>query len=123
MCCSEVVSLLRELAAGLEDEQAAEGEDEDDEGSTGTTPGGSSRTDVLWRQAYLGSEQPPLTLGPVCVKEAAGARSAATGAADTRQRADDCSGGSSVMWPDGIAHACIIPAVQVRQPCYLHEWL
>jgi hypothetical protein len=80
---AEVISLLRELAAGLE-EEAEEGGSETDEGSEegeegaaaareelGPTVGGAAG--VQWRQAYLGSgTQPPLTLGPLCVKQAAG---------------------------------------------------
>jgi hypothetical protein len=73
-----VVNLLRELAAGLEDEQSG-GEDEqtgeDDEDSSQLDPAVGGAAGVQWRQAYLGSTQPPLTLGPICVKQSAGARS------------------------------------------------
>lgn len=70
---TEVVSLLRELAAGLEDEETAEGEGEEDAAESRGAASGQSSVGVQWRQAYLGSEQPPLTLGPLCVKQAAGA--------------------------------------------------
>lgn len=81
----EVISLLQELAAGLEDEEAGL---LDDEGTTSSAadasePGaavgheqqqqqGAVDAAVEWRQSYLGSSQPPLTLGPVCVKDTAG---------------------------------------------------
>lgn len=73
---AEVVSLLRELAAGLEDEGAEEGEDgesgEGEDDGLDLGPAVTGAVGVQWRQAYLGSTQPPLTLGPVCVKQAAG---------------------------------------------------
>jgi hypothetical protein len=68
------VSLLRELAASLEDTDATAEDEEAGEGEStaaaaAAAAGGAS---LAWRQAYLGSQQPPLTLGPVCVKQAAG---------------------------------------------------
>lgn len=77
----EVVSLLRELAAGLEEEEDEDSWEADrnaDDSSSQSSDVGVAATQahpdatVQWRRTYLGSAQPPLVVGPLCLKSSAG---------------------------------------------------